>query len=254
MTQPISAETAQAADPGADIIVMPEKTPFEDLLNRKIVINVGCGAYNPDKLHPIFPGKDWKEVRFDIDPAVQPDVRGTIVQMDAVPDASCDGLYSSHNIEHLYAYEVPLAFAEFRRVLKPTGFALLACPSMELIVEAIQKVGLEGIAYQSPAGPIRPLDMLFGLTKAIGPEAQYMAHRTGFTVSRLARCLQEAGFARVVVVRDTRHNLWAMASMPETDNDAILAALRWQVSKPQPRTDDVATAAGQPQDATPAPA
>ena len=44
---------------------------------------------------------------------VQPDVIGTITNMNAVEDVSVDSVFSSHNIEHLYAHEVPIAFAEF---------------------------------------------------------------------------------------------------------------------------------------------
>jgi hypothetical protein len=45
---------------------------------------------------------------------LNPDIVGTMTDMSAVADASVDALFSSHNIEHLYPHEVPVALAEFR--------------------------------------------------------------------------------------------------------------------------------------------
>ena len=72
-----------------------------------------------------------------------------------VADACFDALYSSHAIEHLYAHEVIPALREFLRVLKPDGFALVTCPDLAAIARQLLDGGAEGIAYQSPAGPIR---------------------------------------------------------------------------------------------------
>jgi predicted SAM-dependent methyltransferase len=36
-----------------------------------------------------------------------------------------DALYSSHNIEHVFAHEVVPTLKEFRRVLKPDGFVVI---------------------------------------------------------------------------------------------------------------------------------
>jgi predicted SAM-dependent methyltransferase len=48
----------------------------------------------------------------------KPDIQGTISNMTMVASASVDAIYSAHNIEHLYAHEVPVAMREFYRVLK----------------------------------------------------------------------------------------------------------------------------------------
>ena len=34
----------------------------------RIVLHVGCGPYNPAKLHKTFHGPGWRELRLDIDP------------------------------------------------------------------------------------------------------------------------------------------------------------------------------------------
>jgi len=48
--------------------------------------------------------------------------------------------------------------------------------------------------YDSPAGPISPIDILFGNRKAIAEGNEYMAKKGGFTYSVLNGVLYEAGF------------------------------------------------------------
>ena len=52
----------------------------------------------------------------DIDPAVQPDIIGTMTEMQAVVDASVDAVFSSHNIEHRRHHIGSIALTEFHRV------------------------------------------------------------------------------------------------------------------------------------------
>ena len=68
-----------------------------------------------------FNTPEWHELRLDIDPSVGPDVVGTMTDMAEVISESVDAIFSSHNLEHLEAHEVPVALQEFRRVLKPDG-------------------------------------------------------------------------------------------------------------------------------------
>ncbi len=192
----------------------------------KKVINVGCGVYAPHKLHAVFRNEGWKEVRLDINPDVEPDLIGSITDMrGVVADASFDALWSSHNVEHLCAHEVIPAFSEFRRILKPDGFALITCPDMEAIAKLILDGGLYKVAYQSPAGPITPLDMLYGLSSAIAKGNHYMGHRTGYTAQGIGQVLQQAGFAKAWVGRDNHFNLWAIGLMPETHEETVKEGL-----------------------------
>jgi len=85
----------------------------------KTLLHVGCGQKHKDRTTAGFNRPEWHEIRLDIDPKVQPDVIGTMLDMSAVATGSMDAVYSSHNIEHLYPYEVPVALNEFLRVLKP---------------------------------------------------------------------------------------------------------------------------------------
>ena len=83
--------------------------------------------------------------------------------MSECPAASVDAIWSAHNLEHLSAHEVPLALNEFLRVLKPGGWALITFPDLQQVAEFIVADKLEDVAYESPAGPITPLDCVFGL-------------------------------------------------------------------------------------------
>lgn len=143
--------------------------------------------------------------------------------MSAVADASVDAVFSSHNIEHLYPHEVPLALAEFKRALKPDGFAVITCPDLQSVCVLIAEDKLTEAAYTSPAGPIAPLDILYGHRPQLAAGNLYMAHRCGFTLKVLIGTLQAAGFAAVAGKRREHpcYDLWALASMGPMTEDAL---------------------------------
>lgn len=191
-------------------------------------LHVGCGQKRQAQTTRGFAGANWRELRLDIDPAVQPDIVGTMTDMAGVPDASCDALYSSHNIEHLYPHEVPVALREFRRVLKPTGFVVITCPDLQSVCEEVVADRLTDPAYQSPAGPIAAIDMLYGHRAALARGNLFMAHRCGFTAKVLAATLRQGGFAATAVRRRAKphYDLWAVGTvqaLPEAEVKALAA-------------------------------
>ena len=70
-------------------------------------------------------------------------------------------------------------------------------------------------AYHSPAGPIAPLDILYGYRPSMQAGNLYMAHRCGFTQRVLIATLQAAGFASVATFQRTApfFDLWALATV-----------------------------------------
>ena len=189
------------------------------------LLHVGCGPKHKDRTTRGFNQPQWQEIRLDIDPAAKPDVVGTMTDMPAVGDGSVDAIFSSHNIEHLYPHEVPQALREFRRVLRADGLAVITCPDLQSICALVAQDRLTDAAYQSSAGPITPLDVLYGHRPALARGNLYMAHRCGFTARVLGATLREAGFAGVAVkVRPAAFELWALATMTALD-DAALRAL-----------------------------
>ena len=190
----------------------------------KTVLNVGCG---PRGRPHGFAGFDqgWTELRLDIDPAVAPDVVGTMTDLAAVATGSVDAVVSSHNIEHLYPHEVPLALAEFVRVLKPDGLLLVTCPDLQSVCARVAKGELATPLYVSEAGPISALDMMYGHRGAMAAGNLFMAHRCGFTLQVLADTLQACAIARPAgIARPEAFDLWTVASKAAL-SDAQLRAL-----------------------------
>jgi SAM-dependent methyltransferase len=178
------------------------------------------------RLHPAFRSSGWTEVRYDIDERLRPDIVGSIVHLEAVETAAFDAIWCSHNLEHLHSHDVPKALREFRRVLKPDGFALITAPDLEAIAELVCDGRLEEVAYHSPAGPVTALDMLYGLSVAIERGNHFMCHNTGFTIERLGRLLVESNFAEVLVKRGSAYELWALALMANANKQDVLSYLR----------------------------
>jgi len=188
----------------------------------KTLLHVGCGADRINRTTPGFNDGSWKEVRLDINELNQPDVIGSMTDMSGVDSESIDAIFSSHNIEHLYIHEVSIALAEFKRVLKPNGFCVITCPDIQTVCELVAQDKLMEAAYQSPAGPITPLDILYGHSNSIKDGNTYMAHRCGFTQRSLSTVLKQSGYSSVAAMRRAKSfDLWAIASKSKRTEEEI---------------------------------
>ena len=159
----------------------------------KTLLNVGCGWSNISQLKG-FNNDNWKEIRFDIDKKVNPDIEGTLTDMSLVETASVDAIYSSYNLDHIYAHEVPIALKEFYRVLNEDGIALVKCPDIQSVCELIAQDKLFEPLYDSVLGPIYPIDVIYGNRQEIQLGNEYMAKKVGFTYSLLNKTFAAAGF------------------------------------------------------------
>jgi SAM-dependent methyltransferase len=182
-------------------------------------LHVGCGQNRKGSATPGFAADAWSEIRLDIDPDARPDVLCSMTDMAPVADGSVDAVFSSHNLEHLYAHEVPAALAEFARVLKPEGFCVIACPDLQSVAALVAEDRLTEPAYQSPAGPVAALDMLYGHRASVAAGKLHMAHKCGFTERTLTDSLLEAGFATAASIRrgPPAFELWALAAKSPAD-------------------------------------
>jgi predicted SAM-dependent methyltransferase len=193
--------------------------------SMKRLLNAGSGPGPARRIARMVDRQGWEEVRFDIDPEVKPDVVGSILDLGgSFEPQSFDAVWSSHVLEHLYAHEVFPTLRQFHRILKPDGFALITSPDIESVAQFIIEHGIAAIAYNSPAGPIRPLDMLYGHSRAIEEGHVYMAHRTGFTAERLGNLLLMAGFPTVSITTEN-FEVCALALMPYADSEGIQKTL-----------------------------
>tara|TARA_B110000008_G_scaffold277509_1_gene318946 strand:- start:245 stop:841 length:597 start_codon:yes stop_codon:yes gene_type:complete len=159
----------------------------------KNLLNVGCGHSNISQIRG-FDSEIWNEIRLDIDSNVKPDIIGSLTDMSKVETGSVDAIYSAYNLDHIYAHEVPIALKEFYRVLNYDGIAFVRCPDLQTICDLIAQDKLLEPLYESPIGPIFPIDILFGNRQQIMKGNEYMAKKVGFTYSVLNKTFAEAGF------------------------------------------------------------
>jgi ubiquinone/menaquinone biosynthesis C-methylase UbiE len=164
------------------------------------LLHAGCG----DTPRPAWAvGLD--EVRLDIDRRCNPDIVANITSLGDI--GPFDALYSSHCLEHLYPHQVPVALAEFLRVLKPGGKALIIVPDLEDVRPT------EEALYLSEAGWICGLDMYYGKASLVA-ENPFMAHHCGFVAETLRETMEAAGFIDCVVMREPGFNLVAVGARP----------------------------------------
>jgi predicted SAM-dependent methyltransferase len=166
---------------------------------RKVVLHAGCGSAILPEVR--FPAAEWREIRLDIDAGHRPDVVGSLTDMGGIESNSVDAVYSSHNLEHLHAHEVPVAMREFLRVLRPGGVAVIVVPDLQVAGEILAADRGEETLWYSEGEPLTAMDMIYGHGKPIAAGNLYQMHKTGFTASSLGRALGRAGFSAGQVAR-----------------------------------------------------
>ena len=176
------------------------------------VLHVGCGTQRVPEV--MFPPAEWSETRLDIDGSVAPDIVASITDLP-VAEGSFHAVYSAHNLEHLAPFDVPVALAEFHRVLVPGGFALIAVPDLQQAARRIADGEGGEVAYEAPCGPITAFDIVFGWSPATAGNP-YMAHRCGFTLDTLHALMCAAGFKDVTV----RSTAWQLEAVGVKDGDS----------------------------------
>ena len=176
----------------------------------KRLLNVGGGS-KAIPLPPEYLG--FAHVLLDIDPAGAPDLVLDGRRLDELDPGQFDAVYCSHNLEHYFRHDVPKVLAGFFHVLKPGGFAQIRVPDLVgLMTRVVQgQIDLEQPIYVSPAGPIAPLDVIYGLGRQIEASGvDFFAHKTGFSDQSLSRAVEQAGFSpNFARVADLEINLLA---------------------------------------------
>ena len=104
---------------------------------QKTLLHLACGPRRKDATTRGFSRDEWRELTVDPDPAFKPDHVAGLTDLSAVASASVDALFCSHALEQLAVHEVGRAFAEFCRVLKPDGFAVITGPDLQGVAELI---------------------------------------------------------------------------------------------------------------------
>lgn len=163
----------------------------------KKVLNVG-GSSRKIKLPAQY--EQFEQLLLDIDPRGAPDVLCDARELATLAANSFEAVYCSHNLEHYFRHDVPRVLAGFLHVLKDGGFAHIRVPDIQELMRVTVERGLdvEDVLYQSPAGPIMVLDVLYGYSVEIERSRQdFFAHKTGFTRKSLINALRRAGFGEI---------------------------------------------------------
>jgi SAM-dependent methyltransferase len=204
---------------------MPRKKTAKP--TRNAFVNAGCGPKSNSRLPAYF--RTWRQIRVDVEPANAPDLVTSIADLSAIPDGSVDAVWCAHCIEHLYAHEVPVALAEFRRILRKTGFACIVIPDLQAIADWIAADRIHETIYQSASGPVSAHDMIWGFGRALAEGNTSMAHRCGFTPTPFIQILTDAGFPEILLRRKKSLELVAFAlcrrSRREGFRESMLAKL-----------------------------
>lgn len=172
-----------------------------------MAFQIGEGATPPRILHAGCGGAplpDWMpgiETRLDIDPNMRPDIVASITDVGDI--GPFEAVLCSHCVEHLHPREVHTALSEFHRVLRSGGVAIIIVPDLEGILPT------DDVVYESPSGPVTGHDMYYGHKSCV--ENVFMQHHSGFIAPRLQKACEDAGFANVATIRDSGHNLIAVA-------------------------------------------
>jgi predicted SAM-dependent methyltransferase len=138
----------------------------------------------PLRLHigGIQPRDGWKIL--NVQPGPHVDFVGNCVDLHRFSDNSVDEVYASHVYEHLgHRRELPDAFKEVHRVLKPGGVFHVGVPDME----ALSKLFVH--PEMSLQERLRVMAMMFG-----GQNDEYDFHKVGLTWEFITIYLAQAGF------------------------------------------------------------
>jgi SAM-dependent methyltransferase len=195
---------------------------------ERVLVNLGSGPREAISLPAYF--NDWKQLRVDVDPSVEPDIVADLTDLSPIPDNHADAVWASHCIEHLYEHQVMTALNEFRRVVRDDGFVCVIVPDLQAVANYVAADRLNEPIYDSPAGPITPHDIFFGYGAAIASGRTSMAHRCGFTPGVLQKCFEQLTFGEVVLRRrDESLELVALARVQppqgEDERESLFMAL-----------------------------
>jgi len=105
---------------------------------------------------------------------------------------------------------------------------VVTCPDLQEVCRLVAEDKLLEPAYTAPAGPITPLDILYGHRPPMARGNLYMSHRCGFTEKVLIGTLRSCGFKTVASKRRAHpyYDLYAVATkadMQEADLRTLAA-------------------------------
>jgi len=156
------------------------------------LLNVGCGA----EVQPGFINLDWDW---------HPDIHlcWDVCRRIPLPDASLDGIFTEHCLEHISSDDCATVLREFRRLVRPGGTVRVIVPDGGLYLDLYQRsrageqvefpyldeIGRRDLAEDSRYGftPMMAVNRIF----------RGYGHRFAYDADTMANLLRQAGFGTV---------------------------------------------------------
>jgi SAM-dependent methyltransferase len=182
---------------------MSQPTTEESVLHdaRKVILNLGWMSAAKGRLTQMFPPQEWREIRYDCDARMQPDLIGRLDRLDGVADHSIDVVYAPQLIQRFPLSVVPLILREAFRVLKDEGRLVVSVPNAQIAATYFANNQPLHSLYETKLGSITPLDLLYGLRSGIAQGEAHYQHRSGYTHEHLGVLLRDIGFTNISVQR-----------------------------------------------------
>ena len=182
-----------------------------------------CGLAPRQRTTRAFASHDWEEVRMDPDAGVKPDVLGDFLDLSGFADACFDAIFTARSLERLYPHEVESALAGCLRLLSPDGYVVIVGTDIEEACARVAQGKAMEKVYDSPAGPVTALDILYGFRPALAAGRHEYACRSGLTAHSLATSLTRAGYPAVWTSRNpAAFTLTAIASKKVRSRDELM--------------------------------
>ena len=191
---------------------------------QQTFLQINAGGQITGETLPLFRSTEWSNASPAWIDELQPIGQGDHA-LSSGNGKSIQAIFLNHYLPCCYTHEVPALLNHCLTSLSDTGFLIITCPDFITIAHEILAHGLTHPSYSSAAGPIAPIDMIFGHRPTLAEGHTAMAHHSGYTQSSLVALLSEAGFKSVrALARPEQFELVAVATKAET-NDATFSDL-----------------------------
>lgn len=188
----------------------------------KTFLHAACANSDKRRTTREFAHDEWREVRMDVNPEVRPNIVSSLLDMCMLENDSFDAVFAAHALERLYAHEVGKALTNIHRVLNQDGYLVLICADLQSACALVAEDKLLEPAYNSPAGPVAPIDIIYGFRPALAAGYERHASKCGFTARALMGTLAQAGFGAIWTARNAAaFTLMGLAAKEERSEDFL---------------------------------
>jgi predicted SAM-dependent methyltransferase len=156
-------------------------------LRKSRYLNAGCG---------LNVRNDFINLDYEWRPGV--DLCWDLRKPISMPDASLDGIYSEHCLEHLSYDDALFALREFRRLLRPGRIARVAVPNVALYIDLYRRYYAgEKVSFPYADDPPQGFTPLLAINNVF----RGYGHQYAYDADTMARALERAGFRALRQVR-----------------------------------------------------